>query len=79
MYKNKGTNQCEFCPAKTYSNGTLSECLPCENDLSRLTGLYYQNWNELPMYLNRSYMAFDDPDNCMSLIKHSFRQFSLLF
>ena len=66
MYKNN--NKCEFCPAKTYSNGTSSECLPCVNELSLLPGLYYHNWNELPKYLNRSYMSFDDPEICMSFV-----------
>jgi hypothetical protein len=61
MYKNNVTDKCEFCPAKTYSNGTLTVCRSCENELSLLPGLYYRNWNELPIYLNRSYMSFDDP------------------
>ncbi len=63
MYKNNVTDKCEFCPAKTYSNGTLTVCRSCENELSLLPGLYYRNWNELPIYLNRSYMSFDDPES----------------
>jgi hypothetical protein len=67
MYKNKASGKCEFCPAKTYSNGTLTECKPCANELSLLTGLYYQNWNELPIYLNRSYLSFVDPEGGMKI------------
>ncbi len=66
MYKKKDTGKCEFCPPKTYSNGTLTECLPCANDLSLLPGLYYKHWNDLPIYLNRSYMSFHDSKTCMS-------------
>jgi hypothetical protein len=68
MYKTKDSNKCEFCPPKTYSNGTLNECLSCVNELSLLPGLYYKNWNELPQYLNRSYMSFDNPEVCMYII-----------
>jgi len=74
MYKKQGLSKCEFCPPNTYSNGTSSECLSCKNELSLLPGLYYQNWNELPKYFNRSYMSFDDPENCMYRIF-----FSLIF
>ena len=63
MYKEKNT--CQFCPEQTFSNGTLPACLPCEKDRSLLSGLYYKNWNELPIYLNRSYMSFDNPEYCM--------------
>jgi hypothetical protein len=79
MYKNKSTNKCEFCPANTYSNGTLNECLACKNDLSLLPGLYYQNWNELPIYLNTSYLSFDDSDNCMSIFYFFLVNFFYLF
>ncbi|CAF3168185.1 unnamed protein product [Rotaria sp. Silwood2] len=63
MYKNKDTGRCEFCPEETYSNGTLNECLQCKSKLSVVPGLYYKNWNELPIYLNRSYMSFDETKN----------------
>jgi hypothetical protein len=68
MYKKKDSNKCEFCPSKTYANGTLNECLPCANKLSLLPGLYYKIWNELPKYLNRSYMSFDNPEACMYIL-----------
>ncbi|CAM4924705.1 unnamed protein product [Rotaria socialis] len=60
MYKKTDGDHCDFCPLQTYSNGTLNACLPCENKLSLLPGLYYKIWNELPPYLNRSYMSFDE-------------------
>jgi hypothetical protein len=65
MYKSKDTGKCEFCPSSTYSDGTLIECLKCDGDLSVLPGLYYKNWNELPTYLKRSYISFDDTKDCM--------------
>ncbi|CAF1026586.1 unnamed protein product [Rotaria sordida] len=58
MYKNTDSGLCEFCPQGTYSDGTLSECRKCKSELSVLPGLYYKNWNELPMFFNRSYMSF---------------------
>jgi hypothetical protein len=72
MFKKQGGDKCEFCPANTYSDGTLTECLKCNNDLSVLPGLYYKNWNELPIYLNRSYLSFDDTKNRMFIIFYSF-------
>lgn len=68
MYKSNG--RCIFCPSGTYSNGTSAECLPCASKLSLVPGLYYKNWNELPMYLNRSYMAFDDVETSMFFNVH---------
>ncbi|CAF1026899.1 unnamed protein product [Adineta ricciae] len=67
MFKNISSGKCEFCPPKTYSNGTLSACLPCANDLSLVPGLYYKIWNDLPDYLNRSYLSFDDMDSVSKL------------
>lgn len=79
MYKDKDTNRCRFCPPNTYSNGTLNECLPCGNELSLLPGLYYKIWNDLPPYLNRSYMSFDETKNCMYLLhKFSFINVKLI-
>ncbi|CAF4899694.1 unnamed protein product [Rotaria sp. Silwood1] len=63
MFKNKDTGRCEFCPQGTYSNGISNECLLCKNELSVLPGLYYKNWNELPIYLNRSYISLDETKN----------------
>ncbi|CAF3907804.1 unnamed protein product [Adineta steineri] len=70
MYKNKNANTCEFCPSKTYSNGTVAECVKCTNDLSLVPGLYYKIWNELPMFLKRSYISFDQT-NAIDLDYHS--------
>lgn len=68
MYKSKDNGNCQFCPNKTYSNGTSKECLPCQSELSLLPGLYYKNWNELPAYLTRTYLSFDDTRKCMYII-----------
>lgn len=60
MYKDSATDKCIFCPKSTYSNGTLPTCLSCSNDLSLITGLYYKIWNELPTYLTRNYISFEE-------------------
>ena len=58
-FKNKATGKCEFCPARTYSDGTSESCSPCSSDLSLVPGLYFKNWNGLPTYLNGTYISFD--------------------
>ena len=60
MYKDSATDKCTFCSKNTYSNGTLPTCLSCSNDLSLITGIYYKIWNELPTYLTRNYISFEE-------------------
>lgn len=62
MYKKGDTGKCTFCSPQTYSNGTFGTCEKCTNELSLLPGLYYKNWRELPPYLTRSYMSFNNPE-----------------
>lgn len=74
MYKKSAKDRCEFCPAKSYSNGMLSSCLPCASDLSLVPGLYCKVWNEMPDSLTRSYMSFErtsDSRCSLFVVSHS--------
>jgi len=72
MFKNDLKNKCEFCPAKTYSDGTKKTCETCSSELSLVVGLYYKNWDELPIYFNRTYFMFEESESLLpSLDDHS--------
>ena len=60
-------NKCEFCPAKTYSDGTKKTCETCSSELSLVVGLYYKNWDELPIYFNRTYFMFEESESRSSI------------